>query len=129
MDELVVIINLDGGDGYYYGIIDVNGQFLLVLIQDKGVGVLILVCVVLFDGMEVMQNVIFIVVISLDVMQVCMWGYMQGVVEVGNIYKCLLLVEEVVQDIGFEFENNEYWVMFNLVMVVINQCGVGQVLG
>lgn len=128
-DEPVVIANLDGGDGHYHGVTDANGQFSLALTQDKGAGVLTPVRVVLFDGTEATQNVIFTVVTSPDVTQARMWGHMQGVVEAGNIYKRPLLAEEAAQDTGSEFENNEYWATFNSVTAATNQCGAGQVPG
>ncbi|ECC3449657.1 hypothetical protein AHW80_10360 [Salmonella enterica subsp. enterica] len=128
-DEPVVITNLDGGDGHYHGVTDANGQFSLALTQDKGAGVLTPVRVVLFDGTEATQNVIFTVVTSPDVTQARMWGHMQGVVEAGNIYKRPLLAEEAAQDTGSEFENNEYWATFNSVTAATNQCGAGQVPG
>ncbi|HCK6120575.1 TPA: hypothetical protein N0T48_002540 [Salmonella enterica] len=86
-DDPVIITNLEGSDGHYHGVTDANGQFSLVLTQDKGAGVLTPVRVVLFDGTEATQNVIFTVVTSPDVAQARMWGHMQGVVEAGNIYK------------------------------------------
>lgn len=128
-DEPVIITNLEGGEGHYHGVTDANGQFSLVLTQDKGAGVLTPVRVVLFDGTEAMQNVIFTVVTSPDVAQARMWGHMQGVVEAGNIYKRPLLAEEATQDTGSEFENNEYWATFNSVTAATNQCGTGQVPG
>ncbi len=82
--------------------------------------------VVLFDGTEATQNVIFTVVTSPDVTQARMWGHMQGVVEAGNIYKRPLLAEEAAQDTGSEFENNEYWATFNSVTAATNQCGAGR---
>lgn len=85
-DEPVVITNLEGSDGHYHGVTDANGQFSLALTQDRGAGVLTPVRVVLFDGTEATQNVIFTVVTSPDVAQARMWGHMQGVVEAGNIY-------------------------------------------
>lgn len=57
-DEPVIITNLEGGEGHYHGVTDANGQFSLVLTQDKGAGVLTPVRVVLFDGTEATQNVI-----------------------------------------------------------------------
>ncbi|MMC65341.1 hypothetical protein EER74_10290 [Salmonella enterica subsp. enterica] len=128
-DEPVIITNLEGSDGHYHGVTDANGQFSLVLTQDKGAGVLTPVRVVLFDGTEATQNVIFTVVTSPDVAQARMWGHMQGVVEAGNIYKRPLLAEEAAQDTGSEFENNEYWATFNSVTAATNQCGTGQVPG
>lgn len=128
-DEPVIITNLEGGEGHYHGVTDANGQFSLVLTQDKGAGVLTPVRVVLFDGTEATQNVIFTVVTSPDVAQARMWGHMQGVVEAGNIYKRPLLAEEATQDTGSEFENNEYWATFNSVTAATNQCGTGQVPG
>lgn len=128
-DEPVVITNLDGSDGHYHGVTDANGQFSLVLTQDRGAGVLTPVRVVLFDGTEATQNVIFTVVTSPDVAQARMWGHMQGVVEAGNIYKRPLLAEETTQDTGSEFENNEYWATFNSVTAATSQCGAGQVPG
>lgn len=128
-DEPVLITNLAGSDGHYHGVTDANGQFSLVLTQDKGAGVLTPVRVVLFDGTEATQNVIFTVVTSPDVAQARMWGHMQGVVEAGNIYKRPLLAEEAAQDTGSEFENNEYWATFNSVTAATNQCGTGQVPG
>ncbi|HFV9772998.1 TPA: DUF823/DUF824 repeat adhesin RatB [Salmonella enterica subsp. enterica serovar Orientalis] len=128
-DDPVIITNLAGSDGHYHGVTDANGQFSLVLTQDKGAGVLTLVRVVLFDGTEATQNVIFTVVTSPDVAQARMWGHMQGVVEAGNIYKRPLLAEEAAQDTGSEFENNEYWATFNSVTAATNQCGTGQVPG
>ncbi|ECQ4789832.1 hypothetical protein F0C09_22335 [Salmonella enterica] len=128
-DDLVIITNLAGSDGHYHGVTDANGQFSLVLTQDKGAGVLTPVRVVLFDGTEATQNVIFTVVTSPDVAQARMWGHMQGVVEAGNIYKRPLLAEEAAQDTGSEFENNEYWATFNSVTAATNQCGTGQVPG
>ncbi|EAA8739851.1 hypothetical protein BBG21_07135 [Salmonella enterica] len=128
-DELVIITNLEGGEGHYHGVTDANGQFSLVLTQDKGAGVLTPVRVVLFDGTEATQNVIFTVITSPDVAQARMWGHMQGVVEAGNIYKRPLLAEEATQDTGSEFENNEYWATFNSVTAATNQCGTGQVPG
>lgn len=100
-----------------------------MLTQDKGAGVLTPVRVVLFDGTEATQNVIFTVVTSPDVAQARMWGHMQGVVEAGNIYKRPLLAEEAAQDTGSEFENNEYWATFNSVTAATNQCGTGQKAG
>ncbi|MKL98694.1 hypothetical protein D6S11_01910 [Salmonella enterica subsp. enterica] len=128
-DEPVVITNLEGSDGHYHGVTDANGQFSLVLTQDKGAGVLTPVRVVLFDGTEATQNVIFTVVTSPDVTQARMWGHMQGVVTAGNIYKRPLLAEEAAQDTGSEFENNEYWATFDSVTAATNQCGTGQVPG
>ncbi|EIN9149907.1 hypothetical protein LO459_002550 [Salmonella enterica subsp. enterica] len=128
-DDPVIITNLEGSDGHYHGVTDANGQFSLVLTQDKGAGVLTPVRVVLFDGTEATQNVIFTVVTSPDVAQARMWGHMQGVVEAGNIYKRPLLAEEATQDTGSEFENNEYWATFNSVTAATNQCGTGQVPG
>ncbi len=128
-DDPVIITNLAGSDGHYHGVTDANGQFSLVLTQDKGAGVLTPVRVVLFDGTEATQNVIFTVVTSPDVAQARMWGHMQGVVEAGNIYKRPLLAEEAAQDTGSEFENNEYWATFNSVTAATNQCGTGQVPG
>ncbi|EBV4027602.1 hypothetical protein E2G78_09840 [Salmonella enterica subsp. enterica serovar Wien] len=128
-DEPVIITNLEGGEGHYHGVTDANGQFSLVLTQDKGAGVLTPVRVVLFDGTEATQNVIFTVITSPDVAQARMWGHMQGVVEAGNIYKRPLLAEEATQDTGSEFENNEYWATFNSVTAATNQCGTGQVPG
>ncbi|EAN6344301.1 hypothetical protein EJT08_17780 [Salmonella enterica] len=128
-DEPVVITNLEGSDGHYHGVTDANGQFSLALTQDRGAGVLTPVRVVLFDGTEATQNVIFTVVTSPDVAQARMWGHMQGVVEAGNIYKRPLLVDEAAQDTGSEFENNEYWATFNSVTAATNQCGAGQVPG
>ncbi|EDT1456702.1 hypothetical protein CE894_001432 [Salmonella enterica subsp. enterica serovar Ramatgan] len=128
-DEPVIITNLEGGEGHYHGVTDANGQFSLVLTQDKGAGVLTPVRVVLFDGTEATQNVIFTVITSPDVAQARMWGHMQGVVEAGNIYKRPLLAEEAAQDTGSEFENNEYWATFNSVTAATNQCGTGQVPG
>ncbi|CAB3274459.1 hypothetical protein DSS99_04400 [Salmonella enterica subsp. enterica serovar Livingstone] len=128
-DDPVIITNLEGSDGHYHGVTDANGQFSLVLTQDKGAGVLTPVRVVLFDGTEATQNVIFTVVTSPDVAQARMWGHMQGVVEAGNIYKRPLLAEEAAQDTGSEFENNEYWATFNSVTAATNQCGTGQVPG
>lgn len=128
-DEPVVVTNLDGGDGHYHGVTDANGQFSLALTQDKGAGVLTPVRVVLFDGTEATQNVIFTVVTSPDVAQARMWGHMQGVVEAGNIYKRPLLAEEAAQDTGSEFENNEYWATFSSVAAATAQCGTGQVPG
>ncbi|EBQ0860172.1 hypothetical protein AYC68_21400, partial [Salmonella enterica] len=93
-DEPVVITNLEGSDGHYHGVTDANGQFSLALTQDRGAGVLTPVRVVLFDGTEATQNVIFTVVTSPDVAQARMWGHMQGVVEAGNIYKRPLLASE-----------------------------------
>lgn len=81
--------------------------------------------VVLFDGTEATQNVIFTVVTSPDVAQARMWGHMRGVVEAGNIYKRPLLADEAAQDTGSEFENNEYWATFNSVTAATNQCGTG----
>lgn len=97
-DEPVVITNLEGSDGHYHGVTDANGQFSLALTQDRGAGVLTPVRVVLFDGTEATQNVIFTVVTSPDVAQARMWGHMQGVVEAGNIYKRPLLADEAAQD-------------------------------
>lgn len=128
-DEPVVITNLEGSDGHYHGVTDANGQFSLALTQDRGAGVLTPVRVVLFDGTEATQNVIFTVVTSPDVAQARMWGHMQGVVEAGNIYKRPLLADEAAQDTGSEFENNEYWATFNSVTAATNQCGAGQVPG
>lgn len=128
-DEPVIITNLEGGEGHYHGVTDANGQFSLVLTQDKGAGVLTPVRVVLFDGTEATQNVIFTLITSPDVAQARMWGHMQGVVEAGNIYKRPLLAEEATQDTGSEFENNEYWATFNSVTAATNQCGTGQVPG
>ncbi|HAG2520032.1 TPA: hypothetical protein G8V61_002724 [Salmonella enterica] len=128
-DEPVVIANLEGSDGHYHGVTDANGQFSLALTQDRGAGVLTPVRVVLFDGTEATQNVIFTVVTSPDVAQARMWGHMQGVVEAGNIYKRPLLADEAAQDTGSEFENNEYWATFNSVTAATNQCGAGQVPG
>lgn len=128
-DDPVIITNLEGSDGHYHGVTDANGQFSLVLTQDKGAGVLTPVRVVLFDGTEATQNVIFTVVTSPDVAQARMWGHMQGVVEAGNIYKRPLLADEAAQDTGSEFENNEYWATFNSVTAATNQCGTGQVPG
>ncbi|EDH7634400.1 hypothetical protein CB562_13930 [Salmonella enterica subsp. enterica serovar Togba] len=128
-DDPVIITNLAGSDGHYHGVTDANGQFSLVLTQDKGAGVLTPVRVVLFDGTEATQNVIFTVITSPDVAQARMWGHMQGVVEAGNIYKRPLLAEEATQDTGSEFENNEYWATFNSVTAATNQCGTGQVPG
>ncbi|ECC8936740.1 hypothetical protein DOQ97_12045 [Salmonella enterica subsp. enterica] len=128
-DDPVIITNLAGSDGHYHGVTDANGQFSLVLTQDKGAGVLTPVRVVLFDGTEATQNVIFTVVTSPDVAQARMWGHMQGVVEAGNIYKRPLLADEAAQDTGSEFENNEYWATFNSVTAATNQCGTGQVPG
>ncbi|EIC9285680.1 hypothetical protein LAT95_001569 [Salmonella enterica subsp. enterica serovar Infantis] len=128
-DDPVIITNLAGSDGHYHGVTDANGQFSLVLTQDKGAGVLTPVRVVLFDGTEATQNVIFTVVTSPDVAQARMWGHMQGVVEAGNIYKRPLLAEEAAQDTSSEFENNEYWATFNSVTAATNQCGTGQVPG
>ncbi|ENU8985497.1 DUF823/DUF824 repeat adhesin RatB [Salmonella enterica] len=128
-DEPVVITNLEGSDGHYHGVTDANGQFSLALTQDRGAGVLTPVRVVLFDGTEATQNVIFTVVTSPDVAQARMWGHMQGVVEAGNIYKRPLLADEAAQDTGSEFENNEYWATFNSVTAATNQCGAGQVSG
>ncbi|EDS7168078.1 hypothetical protein R991_004505, partial [Salmonella enterica] len=128
-DEPVVITNLEGSDGHYHGVTDANGQFSLALAQDRGAGVLTPVRVVLFDGTEATQNVIFTVVTSPDVAQARMWGHMQGVVEAGNIYKRPLLADEAAQDTGSEFENNEYWATFNSVTAATNQCGAGQVPG
>ncbi|EBF9516704.1 hypothetical protein V3817_003086 [Salmonella enterica] len=128
-DDPVIITNLEGSDGHYHGVTDANGQFSLVLTQDKGAGVLTPVRVVLFDGTEATQNVIFTVITSPDVAQARMWGHMQGVVEAGNIYKRPLLAEEATQDTGSEFENNEYWATFNSVTAATNQCGTGQVPG
>ncbi|EKT5022919.1 hypothetical protein QER42_002453 [Salmonella enterica] len=128
-DDPVIITNLEGGEGHYHGVTDANGQFSLVLTQDKGAGVLTPVRVVLFDGTEATQNVIFTVITSPDVAQARMWGHMQGVVEAGNIYKRPLLAEEATQDTGSEFENNEYWATFNSVTAATNQCGTGQVPG
>ncbi|EGP1156253.1 hypothetical protein I7U92_002839 [Salmonella enterica] len=128
-DDPVIITNLAGSDGHYHGVTDANGQFSLVLTQDKGAGALTPVRVVLFDGTEATQNVIFTVVTSPDVAQARMWGHMQGVVEAGNIYKRPLLAEEAAQDTGSEFENNEYWATFNSVTAATNQCGTGQVPG
>ncbi|EBP9943698.1 hypothetical protein V9986_002321 [Salmonella enterica] len=128
-DEPVVITNLEGSDGHYHGVTDANGQFSLALTQDRGAGVLTPVRVVLFDGTEATQNVIFTVVTSPDVAQAHMWGHMQGVVEAGNIYKRPLLADEAAQDTGSEFENNEYWATFNSVTAATNQCGAGQVPG
>ncbi|MFW4307099.1 Immunoglobulin-like domain BIg-containing protein, partial [Salmonella enterica subsp. enterica serovar Dublin] len=119
-DDPVIITNLAGSDGHYHGVTDANGQFSLVLTQDKGAGVLTPVRVVLFDGTEATQNVIFTVVTSPDVAQARMWGHMQGVVEAGNIYKRPLLAEEAAQDTGSEFENNEYWATFNSVTAATN---------
>ncbi|EAQ5741409.1 hypothetical protein EE99_11940 [Salmonella enterica] len=128
-DEPVIITNLEGSDGHYHGVTDANGQFSLALTQDRGAGVLTPVRVVLFDGTEATQNVIFTVVTSPDVAQARMWGHMQGVVEAGNIYKRPLLADEAAQDTGSEFENNEYWATFNSVTAATNQCGTGQVPG
>ncbi|EBK4147293.1 hypothetical protein DLO46_24290, partial [Salmonella enterica] len=128
-DEPVIITNLEGSDGHYHGVTDANGQFSLALTQDRGAGVLTPVRVVLFDGTEATQNVIFTVVTSPDVAQARMWGHMQGVVEAGNIYKRPLLADEAAQDTGSEFENNEYWATFNSVTAATNQCGAGQVPG
>lgn len=128
-DDPVIITNLAGSDGHYHGVTDANGQFSLALTQDRGAGVLTPVRVVLFDGTEATQNVIFTVVTSPDVAQARMWGHMQGVVEAGNIYKRPLLADEAAQDTGSEFENNEYWATFNSVTAATNQCGAGQVLG
>ncbi|EBL1041001.1 hypothetical protein D0V40_23150 [Salmonella enterica] len=128
-DEPVVITNLEGSDGHYHGVTDANGQFSLALTQDRGAGVLTPVRVVLFDGTEATQNVIFTVVTSPDVAQARMWGHMQDVVEAGNIYKRPLLADEAAQDTGSEFENNEYWATFNSVTAATNQCGAGQVPG
>ncbi|ENA9697351.1 hypothetical protein ABG299_002891 [Salmonella enterica subsp. enterica] len=128
-DEPVIITNLEGGEGHYHGVTDANGQFSLVLTQDKGAGVLTPVRVVLFDGTEATQNVIFTVITSPDVAQARMWGHMQGVVEAGNIYKRPLLAEEATQDTGSEFENNEYWATFNSVTAATSECGIGQVPG
>ncbi|EDS5128345.1 hypothetical protein C2646_004574 [Salmonella enterica subsp. enterica serovar 4,[5],12:i:-] len=128
-DDPVIITNLEGSDGHYHGVTDANGQFSLVLTQDKGAGVLTPVRVVLFDGTEATQNVIFTVVTRPDVAQARMWGHMQGVVEAGNIYKRPLLADEAAQDTGSEFENNEYWATFNSVTAATNQCGTGQVPG
>lgn len=126
-DDPVIITNLAGSDGHYHGVTDANGQFSLALTQDRGAGVLTPVRVVLFDGTEATQNVIFTVVTSPDVAQA--WGHMQGVVEAGNIYKRPLLADEAAQDTGSEFENNEYWATFNSVTAATNQCGAGQVPG
>ncbi|EHA3629504.1 hypothetical protein JKM55_004589, partial [Salmonella enterica] len=126
-DDPVIITNLAGSDGHYHGVTDANGQFSLALTQDRGAGVLTPVRVVLFDGTEATQNVIFTVVTSPDVAQARMWGHMQGVVEAGNIYKRPLLADEAAQDTGSEFENNEYWATFNSVTAATNQCGAGQV--
>lgn len=128
-DDPVIITNLEGSDGHYHGVTDANGQFSLALTQDRGAGVLTPVRVVLFDGTEATQNVIFTVVTSPDVAQARMWGHMQGVVEAGNIYKRPLLADEAAQDTGSEFENNEYWATFNSVTAATNQCGTGQVPG
>ncbi|EDS7295647.1 hypothetical protein AAK11_004194 [Salmonella enterica subsp. enterica] len=128
-DDPVIITNLAGSDGHYHGVTDANGQFSLALTQDRGAGVLTPVRVVLFDGTEATQNVIFTVVTSPDVAQARMWGHMQGVVEAGNIYKRPLLADEAAQDTGSEFENNEYWATFNSVTAATNQCGAGQVPG
>lgn len=35
-DDPVIITNLEGSDGHYHGVTDANGQFSLVLTQDKG---------------------------------------------------------------------------------------------
>ncbi|EBX5198243.1 hypothetical protein DSG05_11565 [Salmonella enterica subsp. enterica serovar Sandiego] len=128
-DDPVIITNLAGSDGHYHGVTDANGQFSLALTQDRGAGVLTPVRVVLFDGTEATQNVIFTVVTSPDVAQARIWGHMQGVVEAGNIYKRPLLADEAAQDTGSEFENNEYWATFNSVTAATNQCGAGQVPG
>lgn len=135
-DNLWVIVDFEGMSvlllEYYIGVIDVNGQVYLMLKYNSGLGVEMFICIVMLDdeggNVELFFSVIFIVVISLDVDGVNMWGYMCGVVDVGNLYKCLLLVVEVSYKDGQFSENNEEWVIFNFVVLVIVQCGVGQVL-
>ncbi|MRS85274.1 adhesion domain-containing protein [Salmonella enterica] len=129
-DDPVIITNLAGSDGHYHGVTDANGQFSLVLTQDKGAGVLTPVRVVLFDGTEATQNVIFTVVTSPDVAQARMWGHMPETTTAANgeVFKRPLLSAEIASGVthGDNTENNEAWGIVDFEMAN-DACGAGYV--
>nr|WP_302183541.1 DUF823 domain-containing adhesin [Salmonella enterica] len=129
-DDPVIITNLEGSDGHYHGVTDANGQFSLVLTQDKGAGVLTPVRVVLFDGTEATQNVIFTVVTSPDVAQARMWGHMPETTTAANgeVFKRPLLSAEIASGVthGDNTENNEAWGIVDFEMAN-DACGAGYV--
>lgn len=109
-DDPVIITNLAGSDGHYHGVTDANGQFSLVLTQDKGAGVLTPVRVVLFDGTEATQNVIFTVVTSPDVAQARMWGHMADTLTVSDMeFQRPKLAAEATAATRTQEQDNETW--------------------
>ncbi|EAO8234684.1 hypothetical protein LSY79_003597 [Salmonella enterica] len=129
-DDPVIITNLAGSDGHYHGVTDANGQFSLVLTQDKGAGVLTPVRVVLFDGTEATQNVIFTVVTSPDSDKAKMWGHMPETTTAANgeVFKRPLLSAEIASGVthGDNTENNEAWGIVDFEMAN-DACGAGYV--
>ncbi|ECX4095297.1 hypothetical protein F6B91_19605 [Salmonella enterica] len=129
-DDPVIITNLEGSDGHYHGVTDANGQFSLVLTQDKGAGVLTPVRVVLFDGTEATQNVIFTVVTSPDSDKAKMWGHMSETTTAANgeVFKRPLLSAEIASGVthGDNTENNEAWGIVDFEMAN-DACGAGYV--
>lgn len=109
-DDPVIITNLEGSDGHYHGVTDANGQFSLVLTQDKGAGVLTPVRVVLFDGTEATQNVIFTVVTSPDTPEAQMWGHMADTLTVGDMkFQRPKLAAEATAATRTQEQDNETW--------------------
>ncbi len=118
----VIITNL-ASDGHYHGVTDANGQFSLVLTQDKGAGVLTSVRVVLFDGTEATQSMILPVITSPDGGR--MWGHMQGISGSGQYLQTPRCWQKRPRRIPVPGENSRYWATFNSVTAATNQCGTG----
>lgn len=116
---------------HYTGMTDANGQAHLTLKHDSGLGVETPIRIVMPDdesgSVELPFSVIFTVVTSPDVDGANMWGHMEGVVDVGNLYKRPLLAVEASHKDGQFSENNEEWATFNSVEKATAQCGIGQV--
>lgn len=134
-DDQRVVIYSEGvrasSPEHYTGFTDANGQVYLAFKHDNGVGVETPIRIVIDgdDGERVTLpfSVIFTVITSPDVALATMWGHMQGIVDVGNLYKRPLLAVEASGPHGQQSENNETWATFDSVENASSQCGIGQV--
>lgn len=109
--ELIIIVM------EYYGMINVEGVVIVVVIQVNGLGVKMLLIVYLLSVLvlKVSVDVIFIIFISLDSSSVNMYGYMVEmfivmVDGVSYIFYCFKLVVEIDGEDCIVSINNEIWV-------------------
>lgn len=120
----------------YQGMIDVEGNVMLVIEQLQGVGLLMLLSVLLVNLLIIMFvncSVKFIVFISFDMLEVQMWGYMVDMFIVSDMeFQWLKLVVEVIVVICIQEQDNEIWVCVSYVDVLNNfnvgGCEVGYLL-